>query len=145
MDHCALCLNRPEPLSCRWEGSFRLEAGDGQRRLLGVFTPDGPAQLHFVEVEGESRAWPDGVRAVTVYNRSSLPMDLVEVDPGGEILPDSLRVEGQPAQRPELPGLDAGAQALFTWREQAPPAPGAIRIRCRYRFAGETREEERAL
>ena len=80
MDQCAFCLHRPEPLLCRWEGDLRLEAVDGPRRLLGVFSPQGTSLLHFVELGGETRTWPDGeglVRAVTVYNRSSLPMDRV--------------------------------------------------------------------
>ena len=84
MDHCAFCLHRPEPLLCRWEGDLRLEAADGPRRLLGVFSPQGESLLHFVELGGETRTWPDGdglTRAVTVYNRASLPMDWVGVEP----------------------------------------------------------------
>ena len=120
MDQCAFCLHRPEPLLCRWEGNLRLEAADGPRRLLGIFSPQGESQLHFVELGGETRIWPDGdslIRAVTVYNRSSLPMEWVGVDPGGAIQPDSLRIGGQKAETPELPGLAAGGQALLTWRE----------------------------
>ena len=79
MDHCALCMNRPEPLTCQWAGSLRLEAGDGCRRLLGVFTPEGPAQLHFVEVGGDSRVWPDGTRAVVTPLRAEFTFS-TEVD-----------------------------------------------------------------
>lgn len=143
MDQCAFCLHRPEPLLCRWEGDLRLEAVDGPRRLLGVFSPQGTSLLHFVELGGETRTWPDGeglVRAVTVYNRSSLPMDRVEVAPDGTIEPGSLRIEGGPAEEPVLPGLAAGGQALLTWREPASGTAQAIGLRYRYTFAGEVRE-----
>lgn len=143
MDQCAFCFHRPEPLLCRWEGDLRLEAADGPRRLLGVFSPQGTSLLHFVEVGGETRTWPDGdgfVRAVTVYNRSSLPMDQVEVMPDGFVEPDSLRVEGRPAEEPVLPGLAAGGQALLTWREPAGSRSKTIALRYRYTFAGEVRE-----
>ena len=143
MDHCVFCLHRPEPLTGRWEGALRLEAADGPRRLLGVFSPGGEALLHFVELAGETRTWPDGdglVRAVTVYNRSSLPLDRVEAVSDGAVEPGSLRVEGQPAQTPELAGLAAGGQALFTWREPAGEAARTIVLRGRYTFAGQERE-----
>lgn len=143
MDHCVFCLHRPEPLLCRWEGALRLEAADGPRRLLGIFSPGGEALLHFVELAGETRTWPDGdglVRAVTVYNRSSLPLDRVEAASDGAVEPGSLRVEGQPAQTPELAGLTAGGQALFTWREPAGDTAGTILLRGRYTFAGQERE-----
>lgn len=143
MDQCAFCLHRPEPLLCRWEGDLRLEAVDGPRRLLGVFSPQGTSLLHFVELGSETRTWPDGeglVRAVTVYNRSSLPMDRVEVAPDGTIEPGSLRIEGRPAEEPVLPGLAAGGQALLTWREPAGGAAQTIGLRYRYTFAGEVRE-----
>ncbi|HIY73542.1 hypothetical protein [Intestinimonas butyriciproducens] len=144
MDHCAFCLHRPEPLLCRWEGDLRLEAADGPRRLLGVFSPQGESLLHFVELGGETRTWPDGdglTRAVTVYNRSSLPMDWVGVEPSEAIQPGSLRIEGQLAEAPELPGLAAGGQALLTWHESAGTAPQTIGLRYRYTFAGEIRED----
>ena len=143
MDQCAFCLHQPEPLLCRWEGDLRLEAADGPRRLLGVFSPQGTSQLHFVELGGETRTWPDGdglVRAVTVCNRSSLPMDRVEVVPDGTIEPDSLRMEGRPAEEPVLPGLAAGGRAEFTWREPAGGVSQTIGLRYRYTFAGEVRE-----
>lgn len=143
MDHCVFCFHPAEPLLCRWEGTLRLEAADGPRRLLGAFSPRGEALLHVVEVEGECRSWPDGdglVRAVTVYNRSSLPLEWVEVAPGGEVLPESLRIEGQPAERPELPGLAAGGQALFTWREAGGGSAAPLLLRYRYRFDGGLRE-----
>ena len=143
MDHCVFCLHRPEPLLCRWEGELRLEAADGPRRLLGVFSPGGEALLHFVELAGETRTWPDGdglVRAVTVCNRSSLPMEWVGVEPDGAIQPGRLRIEGQPAERPELSGLSAGGQALLTWREPADGLSRNITLRYRYTFAGESRE-----
>lgn len=143
MDHCVFCLHRPEPLLCRWEGELRLEAADGPRRLLGVFSPGGEALLHFVELAGETRTWPDGdglVRAVTVCNRSSLPLDRVEVVPDGAIEPGSLRVEGAPAETPELAGLAAGGQALFTWREPAGDTARTIVLRGRCTFAGQERE-----
>lgn len=143
MDQCAFCLHRPEPLLCRWEGDLRLEAADGPRRLLGVFSPQGTSLLHFAELGGETRTWPDSdglVRAVMVCNRSSLPMDRVEVVPDGTIEPDSLRLEGQPAAVPVLPGLAAGGRAEFTWREPAGGVSQAIGLRYRYTFAGEVRE-----
>ncbi|MGN8969118.1 hypothetical protein [Intestinimonas sp. HCP28S3_D6] len=143
MDQCAFCLHRPEPLLCWWEGDLRLEAADGPRRLLGVLSPRGTSLLHFVELGGETRTWPDGeglVRAVTVYNRSSLPMDQVEVAPDGTIEPGSLRIEGRPAEEPVLPGLAAGGQALFTWREPAAGTSQVIGLRYRYTFSGEVRE-----
>ena len=148
MDQCAFCLHRPEPLLCRWEGDLRLEAADGPRRLLGVFSPQGTSLLHFVELGGETRTWPDGdglVRAVTVYNRSSLPMDRVEVAPDGTIEPGTLRIEGRPAEEPVLPGLGAGGQALLTWREPAGGVSRSVSLRYRYTFAGEVREGACAL
>lgn len=143
MDQCAFCLHRPEPLLCWWEGDLRLEAADGPRRLLGILSPQGTSLLHFVELGGETRTWPDGeglVRAVTVYNRSSLPMDRVEVAPDGAIEPGSLRIEGRTAEEPVLPGLAAGGQALLTWREPADGASQSIGLHYRYTFAGEVRE-----
>lgn len=143
MDQCVFCLHPPEALRCRWEGELRLEAADGPRRLLGVFSPGGEALLHFVELAGETKVWPDGealVRAVTVCNRSSLPMEWVGVEPGGAILPDSLRVEGQPARTPELAGLAAGGRALFTWREPAGEPDRTILLRGRCICAGRTQE-----
>ena len=96
-----------------------------------------------MELAGETRTWPDGdglVRAVTVCNRSSLPLDWVEAAPDGVIEPRSLRVEGSTAEVPELPGLAAGSQALFTWREPAGDTARSIVLRGRYTFAGEERE-----
>ena len=157
MDQCAFCLHRPEPLLCRWEGDLRLEAVDGPRRLLGVFSPQGTPLLHFVELGGETRTWPDGeglVRAVTVYNRSSLPLDRVTVAGGGAALPGTVRINGlpqpeaDPALGVEVPGLDAGAEAVITWQgplpgegEGEPPMTAAYE----YRFGGDTlRGEARA-
>ena len=105
----------------------------------GYFPPRG----HPCSILWSWGAWPDGeglVRAVTVYNRSSLPLDRVEVVPDGAIEPGSLRIEGRPAEEPVLPGLAAGGQALLTWREPASGTAQAIGLRYRYTFAGEVRE-----
>ena len=36
MDHCVFCFHSAEPLLCRWEGTLRLEAADGPRKLEAV-------------------------------------------------------------------------------------------------------------
>ena len=143
MDYCTISYHRPEPLVCQGEGRARLDAWDGRRRLLGELVFQAPVTLHFVEVEAVRRSWLGQDRAlyaVTVCNRSSLPLDRVEVVPDGAIEPGSLRIEGRTAEEPVLPGLAAGGQALLTWREPAGGASQSIGLRYRYTFAGEVRE-----
>lgn len=130
MDHCEICFDRPAPLVCQGEGRIRLDAVDGKRRLLGELEFHGPVTLQFVEVEAVRRTWYSGDRAlyaVTVYNCSSLPMNRVVVSGGSEqFLAGSVRINGlsQPEESPaagvELPGLDAGCEAVVTWQELLP-------------------------
>ena len=106
MDYCELCFDRPQPLECRGLGKVRLDAVEGGRRLLGELEIRGPVRLHFVEVEAHRRTWFSGDRAlyaVTVYNRSSLPMDRVVVSGGtSAFLEGSVRINGlsQPMEEP---------------------------------------------
>lgn len=151
MDHCELCFDRPEPLACQVEGRFRIDAVDGPRRLLGELEVRAPTPLHFVEVGAARRSWRSGGRvlqAVTVYNRSSLPMDRLTLSTGGgDFLPGTVRVNGllqegaDPAGGVVIPGLDAGCEVVVTWQE-VPPDPSAgeetsILIRYEYRFGEE--------
>ena len=139
MDYCELCFDRPQPLECRGLGKVRLDAVEGGRRLLGELEIRGPVRLHFVEVEAHRRTWFSGDRAlyaVTVYNRSSLPMDRV-----------SVRINGlsQPMEEPgagvEIPGLDAGCEAVITWQEglraEEPLREEPVEVRYEYQFGGE--------
>lgn len=156
MDYCELCFDRPAPLECRGKGRVRLDAADGRRRLLGELEIDAPVTLHFVEVQAVRRTWYSGDRAlcaVTVYNRSSLPMDRVTVSGGdGGFLDGTVRVNGlsqageDPAAGVEVPGLDAGCEVVITWQEAL--EPGALPrevpalVRYAYRFGGEALEGE---
>ena len=157
MDYCTLSYHRPEPLACQGEGRMRLDAWDGRRRLLGELVFQAPVELHFVEVEAARRSWLGQDRAlyaVTVCNRSSLPLDRVTVAGGGAALPGTVRINGlpqpeaDPALGVEVPGLDAGAEAVITWQgplpgegEGEPPMTAAYE----YRFGGDTlRGEARA-
>lgn len=152
MDYCELCFDRPQPLVCQGRGRVRLDARDGKRRLLGEWEIDAPVTLHFVEVEAVRRTWYSGDRAlyaVTVYNRSSLPMDRVTVSGGsGRFLDGSVRINGiaqtgeDPAAGVEVPGLDAGCEVVVTWQERlepgALPEETPVLVRYGYRFGGES-------
>ena len=151
MDYCELCFDRPQPLECRGLGKVRLDAVEGGRRLLGELEIRGPVRLHFVEVEAHRRTWFSGDRAlyaVTVYNRSSLPMDRVVVSGGtSAFLEGSVRINGlsQPMEEPgvgvEIPGLDAGCEAVITWQEglraEEPLREEPVEVRYEYQFGGE--------
>lgn len=149
MDYCELCFDRPQPLECRGLGKVRLDAVEGGRRLLGELEIRGPVRLHFVEVEAHRRTWFSGDRAlyaVTVYNRSSLPMDRVVVSGGtSAFLEGSVRINGlsQPMEEPgagvEIPGLDAGCEAVITWQEglrAEDPERGSLKAPYRERGTG---------
>lgn len=156
MDYCELCFDRPQPLVCQGEGRVRLDALDGRRRLLGELEFHGPVTLHFVEVDAARRMWYSEDRAlyaVTVYNRSSLPMDRVVVSGGtGRFLDGSVRINGlsqsreNPGAGVELPGLDAGCEAVVTWQERLPQGTSLeetpAQVRYEYRFGGERLEGE---
>ena len=157
MDHCALSFQRPEPLVCQGVGRVRLDAREGDRRLLGELVFQAPVELHHVEVEAKCRCWPGregAVYAVTVRNRSSLPLDWASVSTAGAAPGAPVRVDGllQPEADlglgVELPGLDAGAEAVVTWQGPLPPPgreapPVTVSYRCR--FAGEELEGEVSL
>lgn len=151
MDYCELCFDRPQPLECRGLGKIRLDAIDGSRRLLGEAEIRGPVKLHYVEISAVRRTWFSGDRAlyaVTVYNRSSLPMERVVVSGGSDaFLEGSVRANGmsQPFEDPlfglEIPGLDAGCEAVLTWQEQILPdrekKEASVQVRYEYHFGGE--------
>ena len=151
MDYCELCFDRPQPLECRGLGKVRLDAVEGGRRLLGELEIRGPVRLHFVEVEAHRRTWFSGDRAVyavTVYNRSSLPLARVVVSGGtSAFLEGSVRINGlsQPMEEPgagvEIPGLDAGCEAVITWQEglraEEPLREEPVEVRYEYQFGGE--------
>ena len=153
MDYCTLSYHRPEPLACQGEGRMRLDAWDGRRRLLGELVFQAPVELHFVEVEAARRSWLGQDRAlyaVSVCNRSSLPLDRVTVAGGGAALPGTVRINGlpqpeaDPALGVEIPGLDAGAEVVVTWQG---PLPGEgeeppVTVHYQYRFGGETLQGE---
>ena len=104
-----------------------------------------------MEVEAHRRTWFSGDRAlyaVTVYNRSSLPMDRVVVSGGtSAFLEGSVRINGlsQPMEEPgvgvEIPGLDAGCEAVITWQEglraEEPLREEPVEVRYEYQFGGE--------
>lgn len=156
MDYCELCFDRPKPLECQGLGWIRLDAMDGNRRLLGEVRVQGPVKLHYVEISAVRRTWFSGDRAlyaVTVYNRSSLPMERVVVTGGSDaFLEGSVRVNGmsQPLENPtsglEIPGLDAGCEAVLTWQESVSP-PGErkeapVHVSYEYHFGGDTMSGE---
>lgn len=152
MDYCELCFDRPQPLVCQGRGRVRLDASDGKRRLLGELEIDAPVALHLVEVEAARRTWYSGDRAlnaVTVYNRSSLPMDRVTVSGGSDrFLDGSVRINGlsqtgeDPVAGVAAPGLDAGCEVVVTWQELlepgALPKEAPVLVRFEYRFGGES-------
>lgn len=85
---------------------------------------------------------------MTVYNRSSLPMDRVVVSGGtSAFLEGSVRINGlsQPMEEPgvgvEIPGLDAGCEAVITWQEglraEEPLREEPVEVRYEYQFGGE--------
>ena len=75
MDFCDICLDPPRPLEGRITGAVRLDAVEGNRRLLAELPLREPVRLHFVEVAVRERlreAAERTVRVATVYNRTSL-------------------------------------------------------------------------
>lgn len=146
MDVCDICFDPPQPLESFASGTVRLDTRDGQRRLLGEAVFRTPVRLHCVEVTVSRRLWTaeDWVLcAVTVYNRSSLPLRTVTVSSGASaFLGGSIRVNGVPAG-PEgavVTGLGPGCAAVVTWEvkgsnpENAPPPAVA---EYEYRFGGQ--------
>ena len=157
MDYCTISYHRPEPLVCQGEVRARLDAWDGRRRLLGDLVFQAPAVLQFVEVEAVRRSWlgrDQALYAVTVCNRSSLPLDRVTVTGAGAVLTGTVRLNGlpqpeaDPALGVEIPGLDAGAEAVVTWQGPLPNEGGGeppVTAAYEYRFGGDTlRGEVRA-
>lgn len=126
MDFCDICLDPPRPLEGRITGAVRLDAVEGNRRLLAELPLREPVRLHFVEVAVRERLWEAAertVRVVTVYNRSSLPLSEVEVAGGGAV-PGSVRLNGLPE-----PEADPAAGVVCpAWARAArPPSPGRWR------------------
>lgn len=131
MNYCDVCYDRPQPLELQ-------------------------LRLHYVEVELHRKVWFSGERAlyaVTVYNRSSLPMERVLVSGGSAAFLDgSVRVNGLPEPEAgpdrgiEVPGLDAGGQVLVTWEEGLVPGESLeeqpVRAVYDYRFGGRLRQGE---
>lgn len=146
MDYCDICFDPPKPIECTAAGTVRLDAVDGERRLLGDVAFREPVRLHFIEVAATRRLWTSdrwALCAVTVYNRSSLPLQRVSVAPGAPAFLDgTIRVNGV-AAGPEgavVPGLGPGCAAVVTWEtENAVPEgeldPGEVDYE--YRFGGE--------
>ena len=151
MDYCELCFDRPQPLLCQGDGRIRLDAMDGERRLLGEVEICAPVTLHFVEVKVVRRTWFSGDRAlyaVTVHNLSSLPMDQVTISGGSDCFLDaSVRINGlsqagaSPLEGVQVPGLDAGCEAVVTWQERLEPGvlpeEAPVTVRYAYRFGSE--------
>ena len=48
MDFCDICLDPPRPLEGRITGAVRLDAVEGNRRLLAELPLREPVRLHFV-------------------------------------------------------------------------------------------------
>lgn len=147
MDVCDICFDPPRPLETLASGTVLLDAVDGERRLLGELAFREPVRLHFIEVAATRRVWTSEdwvLCAVTVYNRSSLPLQQVFVDPGAAAFLDgTVRVNGVPAgdAGAVILGLGPGCAAVVTWELCAsrhlvaaslPPA----RCDYEYRFAG---------
>ena len=152
MDLCDICLDPPRPLEGRITGAVRLDAVEGNRRLLAELPLREPVRLHFVEVAVRERLWEAAertVRVVTVYNRSSLPLSEVEVAGGGAV-PGSVRLNGLPEPEADpaagvvLPGLGAGCAAALTWEVEDGGEREPVRVRYQYLFAGETLTGEAA-
>ena len=128
MNYCDVCYDRPQPMEFQ-------------------------VRLHFVEVDLRRKVWFSGDRAlytVTVYNRSSLPMERVVLSSGGAAFLDgSVRVNGlsepeaDPVRGIEIPGLDAGGRVLVTWEEELRPGQALterpVRAEYAYRFDGRLR------
>ena len=145
MDFCDICLDPPRPLEGRITGAVRLNAVEGNRRLLAELPLRGTVRLHFVEVTARERLWEAAertVRVVTVYNRSSLPLTRVEVACGGAI-PGSVRINGlaepeaDPGAGVVLPGLGAGCAATLTWEVEDGGEREPVRVGYQYLFEGE--------
>lgn len=156
MDYCALCFDHPQPIECTVVGTARLDGIEGGRRILGELEIQGPVRLHFVEVTVRQRSCLSGewvLHAITVCNRSSLPLDLVRITGGtAGFLAGSVRIngQGQPQEGPqagvEIPGLGPGCEVLLTWQEELPEdgilQEAPVRVSYHYRFGGQTLDGE---
>ena len=149
MDVCDICFDPPRPLETVATGSVRMDAWDGDRRLLGEVSFREPIRLHYVEVEVKRRLWSSEswtLCAVTVYNRSSLPLNRVVVSPGSSAFSDgTIRVNGGAAGDggPVLSGLGPGCAAVVTWETRRADAPDERDIRpasaeYEFRFGGQS-------
>lgn len=148
MDVCDICFDPPKPLETVATGTLRLDAWDGERRLLGEAAFREPVRLHYVAVDVKRRVWTSEgwtLCAVTVYNRSSLPLTRVLVSPGAAAFSGGLiRVNGVPAAEdgPVLSGLGPGCAAVLTWETRPADAPSERDLlpasaEYEYRFAGQ--------
>ena len=130
MDYCDICFDRPQPLEVR-------------------------VLVHYVDVYLSRQTWYSGDRAlyvVTVYNRSSLPMERVTLSGGGPFRDGTVRINGcgepqaDPAEGIVIPGLDAGGQVLVTWEEDLDPreslAEHPVEARYHYRFDGKLYQDQ---
>lgn len=125
MDYCDICYDRPRPLV-----------------------------IHVIGVTAKKRVWFSGDRAVyavTVHNRSTLPLTRVTITGGGAAFLDgSVRVNGLPEAEAApgrgivVPGLDAGGQVLVAWEEEPQPrlTEAPVTVGYAYQLDGETRTGE---
>lgn len=147
MDYCDICFDPPKPLECTASGTVRLDAVDGERRLLGDLAFRENVRLHYVEVAATRRVWSSdrwALCAVTVYNRSSLALQRVVVTPGASAFLDGIiRVNGVAVgdEGAVVPGLGPGCAAVVTWEaENEAPGEGELslcKVDYEYRFGGE--------